>query len=179
MLTHQVVFYMDEGHALSPWALRQATPDDTLSTSSKMPMSGLHTFTTSMSLPLPRDQVFAFFAEATNLQRITPPELGFEMVTPHPIDLREGTRINYRRHLFGVPFAWQSEIQRWHPPEAFVDIQLRGPYKRWVHTHRFREEQGATIIEDEVQYALPYWPLGELAYPLVHLQLHRIFRYRQ
>jgi len=139
----------------------------------------IHTFHTSMSLPLARDEVFAFFAEATNLQRITPPELGFEMMTPPPIHLREGTCIDYRLHLFGVPFAWQSEIQRWNPPEEFVDVQLRGPYKRWVHTHRFREEQGATIIEDHVEYALPYWPCGELVYPLVRLQLARIFRYRQ
>jgi ligand-binding SRPBCC domain-containing protein len=142
-------------------------------------MPGLHTLHTSMSLPLPRETVFAFFAEATNLQRITPPELGFEMVTPHPIHLREGTRIEYRLHLFGISFAWQSEIQRCYPPEEFVDVQLRGPYKCWMHTHRFREEDGATIIEDEVQYALPYWPFGELAYPLVRLQLGRIFRYRQ
>jgi ligand-binding SRPBCC domain-containing protein len=132
-----------------------------------------------MSLPLPRDQVFAFFAEATNLQRMTPPELGFQMVTPQPIHLREGTYIEYRLHLFGVPFSWQSQIQRWNPPEEFVDVQRRGPYKLWVHTHRFREEHGVTIIEDEVQYALPYWPFGELVYPLVCLQLHRIFRYRQ
>ena len=158
-------------------ASTQAVLCDVLSTPNMMPM--LHTFHTSMSLPLPRDQVFAFFAEATNLQRITPPELGFAMVTPPPIHLSEGTRIEYRLHLFGIPFAWQSEIQRWHPPEAFVDVQLRGPYKRWVHTHRFREEDGATLIEDEVQYALPYWPLGELGYPLVRLQLARIFRYRQ
>ena len=142
-------------------------------------MPGLHTLHTSMCLPLPRDTVFAFFAEASNLQRITPPEFGFAMVTPQPLDLCEGTRIEYRLHLFGVPFAWQSEIQRWNPPEEFVDIQLRGPYKRWVHTHRFWVEHGVTIIEDEVQYALPYWPLGELVYPLVRLQLARIFRYRQ
>jgi len=132
-----------------------------------------------MSLPLQRETVFAFFAEASNLQRITPPELGFEMVTPHPIDLREGTRIEYRLHLFGIPFAWQSEIQRWHPPEEFVDVQVRGPYKHWMHTHRFREEHGATLIEDHVEYAQPFWPVGELASPLVRLQLARIFRYRQ
>ena len=139
----------------------------------------MHTLTTSMRLPRARDQVFAFFAEASNLQRITPPELGFEMVTPQPIHLSAGTCIEYRLHLFGIPFSWQSEIQRWNPPEEFVDGQRRGPYKHWVHTHRFREEQGVTIIEDEVQYELPYAPLGELVYPLVRLQLHRIFRYRQ
>jgi ligand-binding SRPBCC domain-containing protein len=139
----------------------------------------MHTLTTSMSLPLPRDQVFAFFAEGSNLARITPPELGFEIVTPQPIHLSEGTYIEYRLHLFGIPLTWQSEIQRWNPPEEFVDVQRRGPYKHWVHTHRFREEQGVTIIEDEVQYTLPYAPLGELVYPLVRLQLHWIFRYRQ
>jgi ligand-binding SRPBCC domain-containing protein len=139
----------------------------------------MHTLITSMSLPLARDQVFAFFAEATNLERITPPELGFQIVTPGLLHLREGTRIDYRLHLFGIPFSWQTEIQRWNPPEVVVDVQRRGPYKHWVHTHRFREEQGITVIEDEVQYALPYAPLGELVYPLVRLQLHRIFRYRQ
>jgi ligand-binding SRPBCC domain-containing protein len=139
----------------------------------------MHMLRTSMSLPHARDQVFAFFAEATNLERITPPELGFTIVTPGPIHLREGTRIDYRLHLFGIPFSWQTEIQRWNPPKVFVDVQRRGPYKHWVHTHCFREEQGTTIIEDEVQYALPYAPLGELVYPLVRLQLRRIFRYRQ
>jgi ligand-binding SRPBCC domain-containing protein len=139
----------------------------------------MHTLTTSMRLPLARDQVFAFFAEATNLARITPPELGFTIVTPGPLHLSEGTCIDYRLRLFGIPFSWQTEIQCWNPPEVFVDVQRRGPYKHWVHTHRFREEQRATIIEDEVQYALPYAPLGELMYPLVRLQLARIFRYRQ
>jgi len=125
----------------------------------------MHTLITSMSLPRARDQVFAFFAEATNLERITPPELGFKIVTPGPLHLSAGTRIDYRLHLFGIPFSWQTEMQRWNPPEAFVDVQRRGPYQHWVHTHRFWEEQGTTIIEDEVQYALPYAPLGELVYP--------------
>ena len=72
----------------------------------------IHTLTASMSLPLARDQVFAFFAEASNLERITPPELGFEMVTPQPMHLSEGTRIDYRLHLFDIPCSWQSEMQR-------------------------------------------------------------------
>ena len=139
----------------------------------------MHTLITAMSLPFARHQVFAFFADATNLERITPPELGFQIVTPGPIQLSEGACIEYRLRLFGIPFSWQTEIQRWNPPEIFVDVQRRGPYKHWVHTHRFREAHGETIIEDEAQYALPYAPVGELVYPLVRLQLHRIFRYRQ
>jgi ligand-binding SRPBCC domain-containing protein len=95
----------------------------------------MHTLTTSLRLPRARDQVFAFFAEASNLERITPPELGFETVTPQPIHLSAGTRIEYRLHLFGIPFSWQTAIQRWNLPEEFVDVQRRGPYKHWVHTH--------------------------------------------
>jgi ligand-binding SRPBCC domain-containing protein len=120
----------------------------------------MHTLITSIRLPLARDQVFAFFAEASNLERITQLELGFEIVTPHPIHLREGTLIEYRLRLFGIPFSWQTAIQRWNPPEKFVDVQRRGLYRHWVHTHRFREEQETTINEDEVQYALPYSAVG-------------------
>ena len=148
MRAHQVIFYMGAVHAHHYGAPRQAALGDALSTSNRIPMPVLHSLYTSMSLPLSRDTVFAFFAEATNLQRITPPELGFVMVTPHPIHLREGMCIEYRLPLFGIPFSWQSEIQRWRPPEEFVDVQRQGPYKRWVHTQRFREEEGATIIED-------------------------------
>ena len=144
-----------------------------------MNMHPRHTLTTSMRLPLGREEVFAFFAEAANLGRITPPELGFEMLTPLPLHLGEGALIDYRLRLFGVPLGWQTEIIRWDPPRMFVDAQRRGPYKRWIHTHGFREAEGGTIIEDVVEYCLPYWPLGELVYPLVRLQLHRIFRYRQ
>src|SRR5881409_3184476 len=120
----------------------------------------IHTFHTSMCLPRTRDKVFAFFAEATNLARMTPPDLGFAMLTPPPIHLSEGTRIEYRLHLFGIPFSWQNRIQRWNPPEAFVDAQLHGPYKLWVHTHRFHAQHGVMCSEDDVQYALHYWPFG-------------------
>lgn len=139
----------------------------------------LHLLTTSLLLERGRDEVFAFFADAGNLERITPPELHFEIVTPQPIALAAGTLIDYRLRLFGVPLRWRTRIASWQPPAAFTDEQLRGPYRRWEHTHRFRDHPRGTVIEDVVRYGLPLAPLGELAHPLVRLQLNRIFRFRE
>ena len=141
-------------------------------------MSRAHGFRTKMELPLARERVFPFFADAANLKVITPPELRFEIVTPPPISMAQGTLIGYRLRLMGVPFEWLTRIAVWDPPREFVDEQLEGPYRSWVHKHLFVETSGGSRIYDAVTYELPFFPLGELAAPLVQLQIRRIFAYR-
>jgi ligand-binding SRPBCC domain-containing protein len=131
-------------------------------------------------VPQPRHEVFEFFSLAENLERITPPELGFSIQTSLPIEMRVGALIDYRLKLHGLPLRWRTEITAWVPGVEFEDTQLRGPYTQWIHRHRFFDEPGGgTRIEDEVRYVLPFGPLGRLAHPIVRMQLRRIFAHRE
>jgi len=140
--------------------------------------SGEHGLTARTFIPRPRSEVFDFFATAENLERITPPELRFQIITPLPLRITAGAVIDYRIRLFGIPFHWKTLISRWDPDSSFVDEQVTGPYATWVHTHAFLDAPGGTLVTDEVRYRLPLFPLGEAAYPLVRLQLRRVFGYR-
>jgi hypothetical protein len=131
-------------------------------------------------IPRSRSETFAFFSDAFNLQRITPPFLHFQMLTPPPIKMEVGTLIEYRLALFGVPLYWQTRIESWTPEDSFVDTQIKGPYALWRHTHSF-EEKGPheVLMKDLIEYAIPYSFLGTIAHNLfVKRWLKRIFDYR-
>jgi ligand-binding SRPBCC domain-containing protein len=126
-------------------------------------------------VPAPLADTFAFFADAANLQRLTPPWLHFSILTPMPAEMREGLEIEYRISLYGVPLPWRSRIDLWQPGVCFVDRQLVGPYRWWRHEHRFEAVGDGTRVIDEVDYApRAAWLSG----PLVRRDLQRIFAYR-
>ncbi|MGD8441427.1 MAG: SRPBCC family protein [Holophagae bacterium] len=127
-------------------------------------------------LPRPLDHVFPFFADAHNLEKLTPEWLRFDVLTPKPIPMEVGTTIDYRLRWHGIPLRWTSEIAAWEPPHRFVDRQIRGPYRLWHHEHRFSEADDGTRMVDEVTYAV--WG-GDLANRLgVARDVQRIFDYR-
>jgi ligand-binding SRPBCC domain-containing protein len=135
-----------------------------------------YTFETEQWLPRPREEVFAFFADARNLERLTPPWLRFELLTSGTLALGMGAVIDYRLRLHGIPIAWQSEIAVWEPPARFVDVQRRGPYRRWRHEHAFVERDGGTLVRDRVEYAVPGGDLVQKFF--VAPDLEKIFAYR-
>ena len=132
----------------------------------------------SQVVPVDVDQAFAFFADARNLETITPPWLGFRILEA-PRTLGRGSLLVYRLRLFGASIPWRTEIVEWRPPFGFTDVQLSGPYRRWEHTHRLRPVDGGTEIYDHVVYRLPYEPLAGLLAPVtMRPWLKAIFDYR-
>lgn len=128
-------------------------------------------------LDAPRREVFAFFADAANLQELTPGWVAFRVTSPTPIEMRPGATIDYRLKIRGLPLRWTSEVTVWDPPIRFVDEQRRGPYRRWIHEHEFVERDRGTVCRDRVTYAVPGGRLVERF--LVRPDLERIFRYRR
>jgi len=138
--------------------------------------NGMFTVKTSLILPRPQETVFTFFADASNLEKITPPWLRFEILTPLPIDMHAGILIEYRLRVHGIPIRWRSEITAWDPPFRFVDEQQRGPYKKWVHEHTFVKSGDGSEIRDFVKYNPPGGWLTNFLF--VRYDVRRIFMYR-
>lgn len=139
-----------------------------------------HILTRKLTIDLPIAKVFDFFADAGNLERITPPELNFYITTLQPFNIQKGTLIDYRLKVRGLPVKWRTEISEWNPPFAFVDQALKSPYTQWIHRHIFTEiEANKTLMKDEVKYRLPFEPFGDLAHWFVRRELEYIFDFRQ
>lgn len=134
-------------------------------------------FESEIWLPRPVEEVFPFFADAGNLERLTPPWLRFRILTPRPVEMRPGALIDYRLRVHGLPLAWRTRIEAWEPPHRFVDAQLRGPYRLWHHTHTFEPLDGGTLCRDVVRYAVPGGALVDRL--LVRRDVERIFAFRR
>ena len=143
----------------------------------KMPQ--FHTLRREQRIPRPIDQVFTFFSDAHNLEELTPPWLRFHVLSPRGIAIRKNTELNYRLRLHGISISWKTEIRIWDPPHRFVDLQRKGPYRLWHHTHLFEPFNGGTKMTDVVRYRLPFGILGRLAQAMfVDRDVEKIFDYR-
>lgn len=137
-------------------------------------------YKSSIEIPYPKNEVFAFFKNAENLEKLTPKWLRFKILTPLPIDIKKGTIIDYKIKLAGFPFKWRTLITLWEPGIRFCDEQLKGPYKIWKHTHTFEGQGVSTKIYDRVEYL----PMGWIFAPVINIlfvskQVERIFAFRE
>jgi ligand-binding SRPBCC domain-containing protein len=131
---------------------------------------------TQLWLPQPREEIFNFFSDPSNLDRLTPPWLHFEVLTPKSVEMNAGTLLDYRLRLHGIRLRWQSEISVWEPPNRFIDRQTKGPYRQWVHEHNFSAHQGGTLVGDSVTYSVPGGRIIQKL--LVAPDLDRVYGYR-
>jgi len=140
----------------------------------------VYTLEREQILPVPPAAAFEFFSDAFNLESITPPWLNFKVLTPGPIEMQPGALIEYRLRLHAIPLRWLTRVEAWEPGREFADVQVRGPYRLWHHTHSFEAHRDGTTMRDVVRYALPLGALGRLARALVvRRDLERIFDFRR
>lgn len=138
-----------------------------------------HEFVVTQFVPRTVAEVFPFFSRAENLEALTPPWLSFHIVAQSTPEVQKGTLIDYRLRIHGMPVSWRSRIEDWRPGERFVDIQLRGPYRKWHHTHEFRAVPGGAVLRDHVLYRVPGGTLGKwLLGRWIRKDIERIFEYR-
>ena len=136
-------------------------------------------FQTELKINKPVDEVFLFFSKAENLEQLTPSWLHFQILTALPIEMKAGALIDYRITLYKIPIFWRTEITLWDPAYRFVDSQIKGPYKKWIHEHTFMEVEGGCLITDKVQYQLYAWILSPIIDRLfVRKEIKKIFNYR-
>lgn len=139
-----------------------------------------HRFDAEQRVERPLPEVFEFFSRAENLERITPPFLSFSLTGEPPAKVTTGTLISYRLRVHGIPIRWTSRIDAFEPERMFVDRQLKGPYKLWIHRHEFEADGDATIVRDHVRYALPLGIAGAIAHLVqVRRDIEQIFAYRR
>lgn len=142
-------------------------------------MASMHSLEQSQRIAASPERVFPFFSDPANLARITPPWLNFRIAGEPPDRIAEGVRIEYRIRWMHLSFRWVTRITRWNPPSGFQDVQEKGPYRTWTHTHAFRPVEGGVEMSDRVDYALPFGPIGRIAHALVvRRQLRKIFDFR-
>ena len=140
----------------------------------------MHILTTTTVINKPLSEIFEFFSNAENLNKITPPDMQFKILTPLPIIIKKGTLIDYKIKVNGIPFNWQTEITEWEPNKRFIDKQLKGPYRVWIHEHTFEEKDGKTIMNDHVQFLSPGWFLEPIINKLfIEKKVKGIFAYRE
>ena len=136
-------------------------------------------FEASQFIEKSQTEVFEFFSIAGNLNLITPRHLSFDILTPAHIKMQVGTIIDYRMKIYGIPVRWRTEISEWDPPNRFADNQVKGPYKKWYHTHSFQSRDNGTLMTDHVEYAVPGGFLAPLLNRLfVRRDVEKIFQYR-
>jgi hypothetical protein len=140
----------------------------------------MHILTKTTIINKSLSEVFEFFSNAENLNKITPPDMQFKILTPLPIIIKKGTLIDYKIKVSGIPFNWQTEITEWEPNKRFTDKQLKGPYRVWIHEHTFEEKDGKTIMNDHVQFLSPGWFLEPIINKLfIEKKVKGIFTYRE